>query len=260
MKAMLVEGDIWSERARDWVDYQEAVMQPLYGEAMVATGITSGTRLLDAGCGAGLFCRLAAALGASVTGLDAAEGLLSVARERSPGMDFRVGEMESLPFDDRTFDLVTGFNSFQYAADPVNALREAARVTRPTGRILIATWGPPNACEAAAYLRALASVLSPPLPGAPDPFALSEPGALESLVSAAGLTPGRRAAVECVWRYPSLEIALRGLLSSGPAVLAIRLAGEDTVRAATSAAIEPFRTARGEYALENRFDYLVVNP
>jgi len=57
-------------------------------------------------------------------GLDAAEALLDVARKRTPSGDFRQGEMEELPFADGTFDVVTGFNSLQYAADPVNALRQ----------------------------------------------------------------------------------------------------------------------------------------
>ena len=59
-----------------------------------------------------------------MSGLDAAEALLDVARKRTPSGDFRQGEMEELPFADGTFDVVTGFNSFQYAADPVNALRQ----------------------------------------------------------------------------------------------------------------------------------------
>jgi ubiquinone/menaquinone biosynthesis C-methylase UbiE len=48
--------------------------------------------------------------------------------------DVRVGEMESLPWNDDTFDLVTGFNSFFFADDMVGALREAGRVANPARR------------------------------------------------------------------------------------------------------------------------------
>lgn len=76
---------------------------------------------------------LSASLGATVAGLDASEALLEIARERTPGGDFRRGDLEALPFEDDSFDLVTGFNSFQYAGNAAQALREAGRVTRPGG-------------------------------------------------------------------------------------------------------------------------------
>lgn len=45
--------------------------------------------------------------------------------------------MEELPFANKVFDVVTGFNAFQYAADPVAALAEARRVTKPGGTIVV---------------------------------------------------------------------------------------------------------------------------
>jgi ubiquinone/menaquinone biosynthesis C-methylase UbiE len=57
-----------------------------------------------------------------------------------------------LPLADKTFDLVTGFNSFQYAGNPVVALKEARRVSKPEGRIAIVTWGQPERMEAAGAL------------------------------------------------------------------------------------------------------------
>ena len=55
-----------------------------------------------------LATQLAAKLGASVTGLDASEAELSIARERVPDGDFRQGEMEELPYADASFDVVHG--------------------------------------------------------------------------------------------------------------------------------------------------------
>ena len=54
--------------------------------------------MLDVGCGAGLFCGLAAERGAVVTGLDAARGLLAHARERVPEATLTQGDLEALPF------------------------------------------------------------------------------------------------------------------------------------------------------------------
>lgn len=64
-----------------------------------------------------------------------------------PQGDFRIAEMEGLPHADGSFDVVTGFNAFQYAAKPVNALREARRVAKRGGVLVIAVWGCPNSAR-----------------------------------------------------------------------------------------------------------------
>ena len=48
--------------------------------------------------------------------------MLEVARDRTPDADLRVGEIQALPYDDASFDVVTAFNSIQYAADPAAAV------------------------------------------------------------------------------------------------------------------------------------------
>jgi len=255
-----VQGDLWSARARDWAEVQESTVRPLYDAVLDRIGRLAGTWLFDAGCGAGRFAQVASAQGAVVTGLDASPALIGIARERTPAGDFRIGDLELLPFADRSFNVVTGFNSFQFAANPARALAEAHRVVRKDGRVVIATWGKPEDCEAAAYLEALASLLPPPPVGAPGPFALSAPGALEGLVGEAGLLPWEVASVDCIWSYPDLETALRGLLSVGPAIKAIRHAGEPAVRTAVTNAIRQYRNTRGGYDLENKFRYLVAQP
>ena len=78
---------------------------------------------------------IAAARGAAVSGFDAAEAMLAIARERVPAGDFRVADLEAMPFSDASFDVVTGFNAFQFAGDPVRALSEARRVARPGDRV-----------------------------------------------------------------------------------------------------------------------------
>jgi ubiquinone/menaquinone biosynthesis C-methylase UbiE len=93
------------------------------------------------GCGSGGFCELAAARGARVSGIDAAAGLIEFARGRLPHADLRVGAIEQLPWPDDSFDVVSGFNAFQFAADFVAALDEARRVTRSGGRVAICNWG-----------------------------------------------------------------------------------------------------------------------
>ena len=87
--------------------------------------------MLDLGCGAGTFLRVAADRGAEVSGLDASAALLAVARAHVPEADLVMGDLQVLPFGDATFDAVTSFTSYWFADDPVEALREAGRVAKP---------------------------------------------------------------------------------------------------------------------------------
>ena len=254
------QGDLWSERANDWAAGMEPLMVPVYLAALERLKLASEARLLDAGCGAGRFLRLVAAtgIGAELSGIDAAPALVDIARERVPGGDFQVGDLEELPYGDASFDVVTSFNALSYATDPATALAEAARVTRLGGKVFIATWGRPEDCEASFYLRAIASLLPPSLPDAPGPFALSERGRLEHLAVDAGLTPIGIAEVDVPWTFRNLDAALRALMSPGFAVRAIRESSEPLVRSVVMEAIAPFRTSRGEYRLENRVRFVVA--
>jgi SAM-dependent methyltransferase len=252
-----VQSDLWGQRTREWCA-MEAQMRPLYETVLERVGVGQGTELLDAGCGAGLAAQLAAQRGAVVSGLDATSALLAIAAERVPNGEFAAGDLEALPYASDAFDVVVGFNSFQYAASPRGALEQARRVARTGAPVVIATWAVPERCEAAVYIAALGALMPPPPPGAPGPFALSAPGALEGLATEAGLTPAEAGEVSCPWEFPDLESALRAMLSAGPAIKAIRAAGEDATRAAVAAAIEPFRGPSGDYAIGSAFRYLVT--
>jgi SAM-dependent methyltransferase len=253
------QSDLWGARPREWAEVQEIQVRPLYDAVFDAVEVDQYTRMLDVGCGAGLAAQLASERGARVAGFDATEPLLDVARERVPDADFRSGDMEELPFDDHVFSLVTGFNSFQFAGDPARALREAARVAEPESPIAVGVWGREDQCEVAVVLKASAQLGPPPPPGrTPGPFALSEPGALEGFVEQAGLTASAPVDVETVWRYPDLDTALRGFTSAGPATAAIRESGEERLREALAAGLEPFRDGSGGYRLTNVFRYLIA--
>ncbi len=253
-----VNGGLWGARARDWADVQEGQARALYDAVLEAIAVGRGTRLLDAGCGAGMAAMLAAARGATVSGVDASDDLLAIARARVPGAEFRQGDLESLPLADAQFDAVTGFNAFQYAGTPVAALREARRVARRGAPVVIATWGRPDGMPAASLVTALRPLLPPPPAGAPGPFALSDEAALRALAAEAGLAPEHVADVETTWTYPDLETALRGLNASGVAQRAIRHAGEDAVTRAHADALAAFGTPDGGFAVGATFRYLIA--
>src|SRR5882672_5363475 len=100
-------GPLWGACPTDWA-LSEDQQLPAYEAALERTGLEAGWRVLDVGCGVGAFLRLVAERGCEPHGVDASEALIAFARTRLPDADLRVGEMENLPWDGDTFDLVTG--------------------------------------------------------------------------------------------------------------------------------------------------------
>ena len=255
-----IQGQLWGARAQDWAAYVEQVGLPLFGAALDAAGVTVGTRLLDAGCGAGLLALLASLRGAQVTAFDASPGLLAVARERLPDAELREGDLEALPFTDASFDAVTAVNSVFYAADMAAAMCELVRVARPGGRVVVTAWGPPEKCEfLSAVMPALGPLMPHPPPGAPPPHpgALSEPGALAAVLKEAGLRAIEEGEVACPFVFPSAEASWRGNASAGVNQAAIAYSGEAAVRAVYAAADRAHMRPDGSVRYENVFMWVV---
>jgi SAM-dependent methyltransferase len=168
-------------------------------------------------------------------------------------------DLEQLPFADGSFDLVTGFNSFQFARDPVNALREARRVTKAGGQVAVAVWSEPGRSDAARFLQAVGALL-PGGGGAADPFLLSSPGTLARLIEAVGLRPLAGSEVECPWVYPDGDSAWLALSRSarGTVVRAVGEVGEARTRAVVLEALQRYRRPDGSYRLLNKFTTVIA--
>ncbi len=247
-------GPLWGARARDWSENEEQQV-PTYEEALGRVGLAAGAAVLDVGCGSGVFLRVAADRGARVFGLDAAEMLIDLARERVPEADLRLGDMQFLPYEDETFDLVAGFNSFFFAADMTAALREAGRVAKPGARVVIQVWGRPERCDLTAMKHAVGRLVPPP-PGAPPP-PLWQPGALEGIAAEAGLTPETAFDLSYAFQYLDQAALSRRLLAPGLIVEAMRAVREDVLRTAIVESMAPYRTPEGGYRLENEWHFLI---
>jgi SAM-dependent methyltransferase len=252
-----LQGALWGTDAEGWA-LQEERQVPVYADVLAAAGVAAGTDLLDAGCGSGVALRTAAGLGARVTGLDASPALAALAGARVPAADVRVGDVASLPFPDDSFDVVTAFNSFQFADDVTDAFGEAARVVRFGGRVAVQMWGRPERCELLAAIGAIAPFLPGPPPGPPGGGNYSDPGVLEALAAGAGLSPQSTGDVVSVFEYADDEELLRVMLAAGVTALAVQRAGEEPVRAAIREASSPFRTESGSYRFENEWHYLIA--
>jgi len=108
-------------------------------------GIGDGQRVLDVGCGTGSLARALLATGKEVRvdGVDPVEAFVEYARHAASNDEravFRASPAETLPYDDKTFDAALALLVLQELADPVQAVREMARVTREGGRIAACQW------------------------------------------------------------------------------------------------------------------------
>ena len=217
-------GQAWGERATDLAYLCEPYARRANDALFDRAGVGAGTRLLDIACGSGYAASVAAGRGAEVAGLDASEALIAIARARTPGADFRIGDMFALPFEDGRFDVATSFNGIWKGCE--DALVEARRVVRPGGLVGFSFWGPPKRLGLMPYFATLLE-LSPPghIDATLNQGDTGRPGVAEQLLAHAGLELVDRGTAEVVNEWPDLDLAVRALASGGPSWPALRSAG-----------------------------------
>ena len=128
----------FEERAQGWLAWARTPGHDaywIYRDAFFDLVPAPGAATLEVGCGEGRVARDLVARGHRVTGLDASPTLLGAAAEADPASRYVVGPAEALPFDDGAFDLVVADNSLMDVDDMPVAVREAARVLAPGGRL-----------------------------------------------------------------------------------------------------------------------------
>ncbi len=142
-----------------------------------------GDHVLDIATGTGWSARNLARIGANVTAVDIAPDLLAAAKSLSrgfePAIDFRLADAEALPFDDGTFDGVLSTFGVMFAGNHRAASGEIARVTKPGGRIALATWVPGGAV--AEFFGLIASHADAP-PPEQSPIAWGDPDHVSDLL------------------------------------------------------------------------------
>lgn len=253
MSTKTTQGQLWSVAPSYWAEHFEPYFLPMYRQVLNQVPLSAESVVLDAGCGAGLFSSIAVKTGAHVIGIDAAPGLLEIARDRNPKHSFLEEDLENLPFADESFSVVAGFNSFQYAGSFENALVEAKRVLKRNGRLIVGIWDKPGNSDATQVLKAISSLLPPPPPGTPGPFALSEDGKMESIFENIGLQLLNKTVVACPIMYRNVEDGIKSFMSTGPAASARNYAVKTTVEKTIAKALDQFRVIDDLHFLQNHF-------
>jgi SAM-dependent methyltransferase len=262
MRSSEMQGKLWGAEPENYTEINEPINKSLWEVMLASAKVGKDTRFLDAGCGAGGACVLAAGLGAKVTGLDASEALVNIARQRVPNGEFRVGDIEELPYKNNSFDVCFSSQTLYFADNPNTAVHEMKRVTIPNGRVVIGIWGAPEYCDLArlgqAVRNAVSDSLPNPPPKPPPTFSLSGPGLLEGLMEQAGLKISDSEELDQQYEYSDLDNFWQGMKTTGPVQGLIRLIGKEKAKEALSEAGAPLQDSKGAVKLKNRVRYVIA--
>lgn len=175
-----------------------------------AAQIGSGERVLDVACGTGVLARgVADRVGAagSTVGLDPNEGMLRVAQQKEPHIEWRQGVAEKVPFEDASFDSVVSQFGLMFFDNRQSAIQEMVRVLRPGGRLAVAVWDSLENTPGYAAMTELLQRLfgDREAEALRAPYVLGDPAALRSLFAKAGVADAEITTHEGTARFPSIE-------------------------------------------------------
>ena len=242
--------------------YETLFVPALFGQwapkVADAAQIQPGQRVLDVACGTGILAReVASRTGPTgyVAGLDPNPGMLAVAKQFAPAVEWRQGAAESLPFPDRSFDVVVSQFGLMFFTDRRQALCEMLRVLTPEGRMVVAVWDsldniPAYATEVALVERITGRRAADALRA---PFVLGDRQHLATLFADAGAASVEVTTRHGTAQFPSIRVMVEADLRGWLPVMGVILSEDQIGRILQEA--EPvfgsYVTAEGRVAFDS---------
>ncbi len=180
--------------------------RPLAEQFVDLVGVEPGQRVLDVGCGSGALTEvLVSRVGVEgVSAVDPSESFVEVVRTAYPSMDVQRSDAESLPFPDRSFDVVLAQLVVHFMADPVRGITQMARTTAPGGFVAASVWDHAGDKGPLSAFWSAARSLDPSAPDESDLPGVAE-GHLAELFATAGLTDVASSSLTVTVEHPSFE-------------------------------------------------------
>lgn len=236
--------------------YESLMVPALFGEWATkvadAAHIRPGQRVLDVACGTGVLGReLASRVGRAgiVAGLDPSPGMLEVAKQLAPAVEWRQGIAESLPFPDESFNAVVSQFGLMFFSDRRKALAEALRVLVPSGRLAVAVWDSlDNITAYAAEVALLERFAGQPAADAlRAPFALGDRRDLAALLADAGVGSVEVLTYRGTARFSSVRVMVEADLRGWLPIMGVALTEDQVMRVLKEAehALSPYVTNDG---------------
>jgi len=251
--------------------YQRLHVPALFGEwtepVLDAASVDGGHRVLDVACGTGVLARAAhrrVGPGGATVGLDPSPGMLTVAEDLQPAIEWRRGVAEALPFPDASFDRVVSQFGMMFFSDRTAAVREMLRVLVPDGRLAVAVWDALERTPAYAIevdiLEAIAGAAAADALRAP--FALGDPDRFREVVEGGGAASASVSTHTGTARFPSIRTMVEADLRGWLPVMGVVLTEEQIRRILADAERElaPFVVATGEVVFDSPAHVAVARP
>jgi ubiquinone/menaquinone biosynthesis C-methylase UbiE len=200
---------VWGDLTRPFIPY-----------LLEAANVKAGIRLLDVACGPGYVAESAHTIGAEPFGLDFSAEMIRIARERNPKINFKVGDAQSLDFENDSFDAVVMNFGVLHISRPETAFSEAYRVLQAGGRFSFTVWAGPELSPGAKLLEDSIETyadMSIKLPAGPAYFAYSDPEKCRATLAKSGFDSAsfifKTVTVE--WQIPSASFLFEAERDAG---------------------------------------------
>lgn len=251
--------------------YEALFVPALFGQfaskVADAARVGKGERVLDVGCGTGILAReILRRIGPSgrVAGIDPVPGMIEVAEELAPAVEWRQGKAESLPYSDESFDAVVSQFGLMFFMDRTQAIQEMLRVLTSRGRLAVAVWDslqniPAYASAVELLQRAAGQQAADALRA---PFVLGDRNLLSKMFSAVGANSIEITTHSGTALFPSIRMMIEADLRGWLPVMGVNLSEEHIIQILheAEAALGVYATSDGQVRFELSAHIVLVRP